>query len=330
VAAGVGGTLDFLAGYLKRAPLWMQRSGVEWLYRLAQEPRRLFRRYLKDLWVFGWSILAQWWQLQLRLSKTHQAIGEGSIREDETWFWLRLPGRFDLATSRQLAPILECAATDLRPCLLDLTDTQSIDSTGVALLIMLQKKVCASGRQLVLLAPRPSLLSALHSMRLDNFFDSAPNIASAQHLLEVRSRERAATVSLRTAAAISPLVWSGEITAANADEVWERTHAHMALFSAGSVNTRSTALTCDSEQAGSPHAISNSKSPNGQRRELAVDLSAVRFIDSTGLGVMIRTRKAAGRFGIHLKFDGLQPSVRNVLQLARLEEFLLSEKVERA
>src|SRR4051812_1545317 len=66
VSAGVGATIDFLAGTVKRAPLWMQRAGVEWTYRLAQEPRRLFKRYFKDLWVFGWKILSQLWQLQLR------------------------------------------------------------------------------------------------------------------------------------------------------------------------------------------------------------------------------------------------------------------------
>lgn len=42
---GVGGTIDVLAGHVKRAPLWMQKAGLEWFYRMAQEPRRLWRRY---------------------------------------------------------------------------------------------------------------------------------------------------------------------------------------------------------------------------------------------------------------------------------------------
>ncbi len=45
VAMGVGGTFDFLAGRARRAPAWMQRAGLEWLYRLIQEPRR-WRRML--------------------------------------------------------------------------------------------------------------------------------------------------------------------------------------------------------------------------------------------------------------------------------------------
>ncbi len=53
VAIGVGCTLDVIAGRVGRAPRWMQRLGLEWLFRLQQEPGRLFRRYLADaLWLF--------------------------------------------------------------------------------------------------------------------------------------------------------------------------------------------------------------------------------------------------------------------------------------
>jgi N-acetylglucosaminyldiphosphoundecaprenol N-acetyl-beta-D-mannosaminyltransferase len=46
VSLGIGAALDFAAGAVRRAPGWMRRAGLEWLYRLAQEPRRLARRYL--------------------------------------------------------------------------------------------------------------------------------------------------------------------------------------------------------------------------------------------------------------------------------------------
>jgi N-acetylglucosaminyldiphosphoundecaprenol N-acetyl-beta-D-mannosaminyltransferase len=50
VCIGLGGSLDFVAGAVRRAPSWMSRHGLEWLYRLAQEPRRLAYRYLvRDL-----------------------------------------------------------------------------------------------------------------------------------------------------------------------------------------------------------------------------------------------------------------------------------------
>jgi N-acetylglucosaminyldiphosphoundecaprenol N-acetyl-beta-D-mannosaminyltransferase len=43
---GVGGSIDVVAGLTRRAPTWLQRLGLEWAFRLMQEPRRLFRRYL--------------------------------------------------------------------------------------------------------------------------------------------------------------------------------------------------------------------------------------------------------------------------------------------
>jgi N-acetylglucosaminyldiphosphoundecaprenol N-acetyl-beta-D-mannosaminyltransferase len=45
---GVGGSVDVFAGYVKRAPVWVQNIGMEWFYRMAQEPRRLFYRYFSS------------------------------------------------------------------------------------------------------------------------------------------------------------------------------------------------------------------------------------------------------------------------------------------
>lgn len=55
---GVGITLSFLSGEVNRAPDWMQRVGMEWVHRLAQEPKRLFRRYLIEGVPFALRLLA--------------------------------------------------------------------------------------------------------------------------------------------------------------------------------------------------------------------------------------------------------------------------------
>ena len=44
---GVGGTFDIVSGKTKRAPVWMQNIGLEWFYRIIQEPKRMWKRYLK-------------------------------------------------------------------------------------------------------------------------------------------------------------------------------------------------------------------------------------------------------------------------------------------
>jgi N-acetylglucosaminyldiphosphoundecaprenol N-acetyl-beta-D-mannosaminyltransferase len=58
-AMGVGGSFDHLSGRARRAPRWMQRAGLEWLYRLVREPRRLWRRYLVGNSLFIWLIAKQ-------------------------------------------------------------------------------------------------------------------------------------------------------------------------------------------------------------------------------------------------------------------------------
>lgn len=54
---GVGGTFDVVAGKVRRAPVWMQRYGLEWLYRVIQEPSRMWRRYLTTNMQFAGLLL---------------------------------------------------------------------------------------------------------------------------------------------------------------------------------------------------------------------------------------------------------------------------------
>jgi N-acetylglucosaminyldiphosphoundecaprenol N-acetyl-beta-D-mannosaminyltransferase len=61
VVIAAGATVDFLAGSMARAPVWMQRAGLEWIFRLIQEPRRLARRYADDLLHFLPAVLRQRW-----------------------------------------------------------------------------------------------------------------------------------------------------------------------------------------------------------------------------------------------------------------------------
>ena len=60
VALGVGGLFDYYSGRIPRAPVWMRRLGLEWLFRLIQEPRRLWRRYVVGNAVFLGRIGLDW------------------------------------------------------------------------------------------------------------------------------------------------------------------------------------------------------------------------------------------------------------------------------
>jgi N-acetylglucosaminyldiphosphoundecaprenol N-acetyl-beta-D-mannosaminyltransferase len=63
VIIGVGGSFDVLAGFIKRAPRWVQEAGLEWLWRLLMEPRKLWKRYLTTnfefIWLAGREIVAR-------------------------------------------------------------------------------------------------------------------------------------------------------------------------------------------------------------------------------------------------------------------------------
>jgi N-acetylglucosaminyldiphosphoundecaprenol N-acetyl-beta-D-mannosaminyltransferase len=65
---GVGGSFDVVAGKVRRAPLWMQNAGLEWFFRLAQEPRRMWKRYLFTNMQFGWMLAGKAVSLRLGAS----------------------------------------------------------------------------------------------------------------------------------------------------------------------------------------------------------------------------------------------------------------------
>jgi N-acetylglucosaminyldiphosphoundecaprenol N-acetyl-beta-D-mannosaminyltransferase len=72
VLIGVGAAFDFHAGLKKQAPKWMQRSGLEWFFRLVNEPTRLWKRYLVGIPVFLCYLMLQ----HLHLRKFQLDIGD--------------------------------------------------------------------------------------------------------------------------------------------------------------------------------------------------------------------------------------------------------------
>lgn len=71
VALCVGATIDFIAGEKSRAPIWMQKVGLEWLHRMLSEPRRLAKRYIVDAIIFPKLIFNEW-QLRRRSKQDGQ------------------------------------------------------------------------------------------------------------------------------------------------------------------------------------------------------------------------------------------------------------------
>ncbi len=72
LAIGVGGSFDVIAGLKKRAPYWVQEAGMEWLYRLLQEPKRLWKRYLVTNLQFIYYLLREMLQIAFSEQTSHK------------------------------------------------------------------------------------------------------------------------------------------------------------------------------------------------------------------------------------------------------------------
>jgi N-acetylglucosaminyldiphosphoundecaprenol N-acetyl-beta-D-mannosaminyltransferase len=188
VSIGVGATLDFLAGRMKRAPLWMRRAGLEWVYRLCQEPRRLWRRYARDLWRFGVALAAQWWRLRARSSRDATAeppfnriaatIHAGSMERQE----VRVSGRLD-GHAFQFGNGFERLSPGCG-YLLDLPNVTYVDSAGVGFLLSLRRQIVGAGGRMVLVAPNGPVERALGWLRVRELFAVARDIQQARRLME--------------------------------------------------------------------------------------------------------------------------------------------------
>jgi N-acetylglucosaminyldiphosphoundecaprenol N-acetyl-beta-D-mannosaminyltransferase len=290
VSIGVGATLDFLAGTFKRAPVWMQKTGLEWLFRLLQEPKRLAKRYGRGLWIFGRAILRQAKELrEQRRSIPKEARPSNAsaiIPTARGPAILEAPARLDAAAAPDLiTPWLETMSD--RPVVLDLTRTEFIDSTGIGLLVRLRKRAREVDLPLLLASPTPAVTAALQLMKLESFFDLEPNMDTARE----RCGFTTATPTVTASADLEIIHWKGEITAG--------TIRHLAELA----ENRLENLPPDSE--------------------VTIDLTEVPFVDSSGVGLMLRLKKRAWQRRVAVLYANPTPAVINVLKLTRLEEFLM-------
>ena len=170
VMIGVGGTLDFIAGTTKRAPMWMQRLGLEWLFRLLREPRRLWRRYVVDLVVFGSFFVRLWWVMRqgqqppILLPRADMVIVEDTAV-------LSIRGRMDFSNHAAFVDNAQRALQETPFLIADLEEATYLDSTAIGALVGLAKQARDSGGKLWLVAIPESIYQILSLMRLDHFFE---------------------------------------------------------------------------------------------------------------------------------------------------------------
>jgi exopolysaccharide biosynthesis WecB/TagA/CpsF family protein/anti-anti-sigma factor len=183
VAIGVGATIDFLAGTVKRAPVWMRKSGLEWFFRVAQEPKRLAHRYWTDICVVGPGLLKQWLKMRSKHSTkaVFQAVSDAIEERLTSTPVISLPERLDAFSARDasLFPVADGANL-----ILDASHTTFLDSTGTGKLVRYARSCREQGGVCILVGASSTVLNTLELMKLRNLFVETATIEKAQNILK--------------------------------------------------------------------------------------------------------------------------------------------------
>ncbi|HTY83599.1 MAG TPA: WecB/TagA/CpsF family glycosyltransferase [Silvibacterium sp.] len=192
VSIGIGGSLDLIAGKLGRAPRWMQKTGMEWLYRAAQEPRRLLGRYVVDALTLG-RYLPQ--QMAATASQPRIA-GESRIMSTQLGDTTVIAIHGDL-TGEALDEFdvrVRDAADAGRNIVLDLTESGYFGPNTLGSLVQLMASMQRRKLHLWLAGLRPHLIRLLRSARLDSCFRITSSVADA--LYRIAKTEKAPLVHM--------------------------------------------------------------------------------------------------------------------------------------
>jgi len=159
VSIGIGGTFEFITGSVQRAPLWMQKSGLEWLFRITQDPGRLWKRYLIGFFKFGlmvWPAVLHYRYRRFRdrlFDMRRRRPLQSSDQELRGAVYLNivvLPDRLDTVTQAKVADAVEQAFSHSSGIILDFRQVSFIDSTGLGLLIRTFNRAESGGREIYL------------------------------------------------------------------------------------------------------------------------------------------------------------------------------------
>lgn len=192
VAVGVGATIDFLAGAVKRAPVWMRKTGLEWFYRVMQEPKRLAGRYWKDIRVVGPGLVRQFLAMRPRSGVVSVvAGGDEGEKVEKGMTVLVLPERLDALAARDVGLWAEAEAGVGSTLIADARATVFLDSTGTGRLIRFARMARERGGAFILAGPTVELLRTLDLMKLRGFFTIAADMESAVVLAEKMNQGRA-------------------------------------------------------------------------------------------------------------------------------------------
>ena len=280
LAIGVGGTLDFLAGVQPRAPVAFQRMGLEWVWRMVSDPRRLLKRYTDNLRFF----LREARRLRRQRRRARREVPPAAVPPHEAWRDLVVPFPAERSPEDLAAAIRAAPPAPLR--LVDLAGRTWLDSRDLGMLVALAREQRAAGSCLGLWRPAPALEEHLRLCRLDRYLTVCPTHREAELLVAQRRALQVHGIIGTDSYGRLRLWLPLELTAANVAAWRDRVAAAW---------------------------------PPSPSADVLIEADGTRFMDSAGIGWLIAVRRRALDERRPFRVTGFTDPVRKVLRLARVE-----------
>lgn len=298
VSIGVGGTFEFITGTVKRAPRWMQSMNLEWLFRISQDPGRLWKRY-----AVGLTKLAAL-STPLISARAHELVRYPNLASTHTpplrWrqLWssrdhslqmLRLPRAVTKTYIEQLLESLSGIEDDGCDRLLDFSAVQHIEVAGHHAFFALSDLLLRSCGQLTMLGLSARLRKQLSACRVLDLLGEPQQINDSSALAAISNPTSSPDLQCKT-------YLIGETSL---------------IFLGGQV--RNTGL----EEVGLAESLRHC----ARNRQCVIDLRNARSIDSPAVAALYQMAKHAKANGGTLSISGAS---RNILQMFKITEQDLS------
>jgi len=290
LAIGVGGSLDFLAGTQQRAPRMVQRLALEWLWRMCSDPPRLVNRYLRNI-TFFLHALVDLTHIRLGPDRAQPPVGDNpALRRMalvEPFVRLTEPAQVEAFC----AAILDKAAG--RPAVLDLAGVRWISSLEQGALLRLTTQLRRRHLPLLLTGVGTRIRLLLNWCHLAEYLEiECSHEELGERITAWNSRSRQGAIVQEKDGRIFVQL-PDELTAANLD-AFRRRIDECASFA--------------------------------QARERVLDAADTRFVDSSAIGLFMRLKKQADASSASLYLINLQPAVRRIFQVAKIDSVLLDQE----
>lgn len=297
VSIGIGGTFEFIIGTVSRAPMWMQNSGLEFLYRLTQQPGKLWKRYFVGFFKFGIMICPA--IVYYRYSRflydsfsknntwqSHQkknVLNSEDLQVDE----FKLPNRLDATVIETLFNNIDQLNINSSQIILNFSNVQFIDSAGLGFLLNLWRKVSENSGELCFSEINQTVKQFFKFNRVIDLFGEKIVGDNNEALTLLHKRKNSPSFYNTKEDGLKQVV--------------------LKLF--GRLDATQMA-NLDIE------LINNEIG----KKDCIIDLSNLTFVDSTGLIFFFKMQRAITANNSHLTLCGLTESVLQVFKITKLDK----------